>query len=209
MSITSDIRNYADSAVNQGKQVLDQAQTQLTGVTGQANEFVGKLTDQAKTNYREFSSKATAAASDLRAQAEKALNLDAIKSAVEPYLAQAKDYSASVTDRAANLFDTVKSDKRVAGVVNTVESVSDAVVETVTERVIKPVQGLTGRSTKPAAKAAPKPAAKKAAPVATKALPRSRPPKRLPRPRPPPRRPRPRRPLPSKHQPSKAAVLPQ
>ena len=165
MSITSDIRTYADNAVSQGKQVLDQAQSQLNDVTGSANEFVGKLTDQAKTNYSEISTKATAAASDLRAQAEKALNLEAIKSAVEPYLAQAKDYSASVTDRATSLFDTVKSDKRVAGVVTTVESVSDAVVETVTERVIKPVQSLTGIGSKPAPAAKPAPA--KPAPTAT------------------------------------------
>jgi len=163
MSITSDIRNYADTAVNQGKQVLDQAQAQLNDVTGQANDLVTKLTDQAKTNYSELSSKATAAASDLRAQAEKALNLEAIKSAVEPYLAQAKDYSSSVTDRASSLLETVKSDKRVASVFSTVESVSDVVVETVTERVVKPVQNLTGRTAKPAAKKAPAaPAAKKA-----------------------------------------------
>jgi uncharacterized protein YjbJ (UPF0337 family) len=169
MSITSDIRNYADTAVSQGKQVLDQAQAQLNDVTGQANEFVGKLTDQAKTNYSEISGKATAAATDFKAQAEKAINLDAIKSAVEPYLAQAKDYSASVTDRATSLFETVKSDKRVASVFSTVESVSDVVVETVTERVIKPVQSLTGLgATKPAPKAAPKPAT----PAATKAAPK-------------------------------------
>ena len=165
MSITSDIRSYADSAVNQGKQVLDQAQAQLNDVTGQANEFVGKLTDQAKNNYSELSRKATAAANDFRSQAEKAINLEAIKSAVEPYLAQAKDYSASVTDRATSLYETVKSDKRVAPLFNTVESASDAVLDTVTERVIKPVQSLTGLGSKPAAtKAAPKPApaAKKA-----------------------------------------------
>ena len=176
MSITSDIRSYADSAVNQGKQVLDQAQAQFTDVTGTvtstANQFVGKLTDQARTNYSEFSRKATAAANDLRAQAEKALNLDALKSAVEPYLAQAKDYSASVTDRATSLYETVKSDKRVAPLFNTVESASDVVVDTVTVRVIKPVQSLTGFGVKPAApKAAPKPApAAKKAPA--KAAPR-------------------------------------
>ena len=167
MSITSDIRSYADSAVKQVQQVQAQAQAQLNDVTGQANEFVGKLTDQAKTNYSELSTKATAAANDLRAQAEKALNLEAIKSAIEPYLAQAKDYSSSVTDRANSLFSTVKSDKRVASVFSTVELVSDAVVETVTERVVKPVQSLTGRTSKPAAKSTP--ASKPAAPAAKKA----------------------------------------
>jgi heparin binding hemagglutinin HbhA len=166
MSITSDIRSYADTAVSQGKQVLDQAQAQLNDVTGQANEFVGKLTDTAKTNYSELSTKATTAATDFRAQAEKALNLDAIKSAVEPYLAQAKDYSASVTDRATGIVDSVKADKRVSSLVSTVETVSGTVVETVTERVIKPVQSLTGLGAKPAPvkAAAPKPTPVKAAP---------------------------------------------
>ncbi|MCW2498009.1 hypothetical protein [Jatrophihabitans sp.] len=174
MSITSDIRSYADTAVSQGKQVLDQAQAQINDVTGQANDLVGKLTDTAKSNYSELSTKATTAATDLRAQAEKALNLDAIKSAVEPYLAQAKDYSASVTDRATGIVDSVKSDKRVSSLVSTVEAVSGTVVETVTERVIKPVQSLTGIGVKPApvkatapkpspVKAAPKPAPAKAA----------------------------------------------
>lgn len=86
MSITSDIRGYADTAIEQGRQVLGQAQSQLNDVTGQANEFV----------------------TDLRAQAEKALNLDAIKTAVEPYLAQAKGYRHSVTDRAEALINTAR-----------------------------------------------------------------------------------------------------
>jgi len=175
MSITSDIRSYADSALEQGKQVLDQAQAQLNDVTGQANEFVGKLTNTAKTNYSELSTKATDAVTDLRAQAEKALNLEAIKSAVEPYLAQAKDYRSSVTDRATGLLDSVKSDKRVASLISSVESASDTVVETVTERVIKPVQSLTGRGVKVAApvkKAAPvKATPAKTAPVAAKKVP--------------------------------------
>lgn len=157
MSITSDIRSYADTALEQGKQVLDQAQTQLTDATGQANEFVGKL--RAKSNVAELSAKANVAVSDLRVQAEKAVNLDAIKAAIEPYLAQAKGYSTSVTDRAEVLFTTVKSDKRVVKIVTKAEELAGTVVETVQDRVVKPVQSLTGLGVKPAAKpAAPKPA---------------------------------------------------
>jgi len=162
MSITSDIRNYADTALEQGKQVVGQAQAQLTDVTDQANQFVGKLTGTA-----------TDAVNDLRSQAEKAINLDAIKTAVEPYLAQAKQYRSSVTDRAEGLFDSVRSDKRVAKVVATAESLTGVVVETVNERVVKPVASLTGRSPKtvskptvrksPAKKAAAKKAPAKAA----------------------------------------------
>jgi len=153
MSITKDIRSYADNAVEQGKQVLDQAQTQLHEVTGQANGLVVKFTGTAKENVSGLTTKATEAVHDLRTQAEKAVNVDAIKAAIEPYVAQAKGYSGTVTDRAEELFSTVKNDKRVAKLVSTAESVTGIVVETVQERVVKPVQSLTGRGSKPAAKA--------------------------------------------------------
>jgi uncharacterized protein YjbJ (UPF0337 family) len=164
MSITNDIRSYADTALEQGKNVVGQAQAQLTDVTGQANEFVGKLTGTAKDNVSGFTSKATGAVNDLRAQAEKTINLDAIKSAVEPYLAQVKQYGSSVTERAEGLYESVKSDKRVAKVITTAESVTGAVVETVQDRVVKPVATLTGRGSKPAPvkKATATPAAKTA-----------------------------------------------
>jgi ElaB/YqjD/DUF883 family membrane-anchored ribosome-binding protein len=153
MSITKDIRSYADNAVEQGKQVLDQAQTQLHDVTGQANALVGKVTGTAKDNVSGLTTKATDAVQDLRTQAEKAVKADAIKAAVEPYVAQAKGYSTAVTDRAEGLFATVKNDKRVARLVSTAESFTGIVVETVQERVVKPVQSLTGRVRKPALKA--------------------------------------------------------
>jgi len=166
MSITKDIRSYADNAVEQGKQVLDQvldqAQAQLHDATGQANGLVGKLTGTAKENVSGLTAKATDAVHDLRTQAEKAVNVDAIKAAVEPYLAQVKGYSTTVTDRAEELFNTVKNDKRVAKLVSTAESVTGIVVETVQDRVVKPVQSLTGRGSKPAVKA---PAAAKPATV--------------------------------------------
>ncbi|HEU5008716.1 MAG TPA: hypothetical protein VFT67_17215 [Jatrophihabitantaceae bacterium] len=148
MSITRDLRGYADTALEQGRQVLGQAQSQLNDVTGQANEFV----------------------SDLRAQAEKALNLDAIKTAVEPYLAQAKGYRHSVTDRAEALINTAKKDPRVAKAFVTAEQLTGVVVETVQQRLVQPVWTFTGRDGKPAAsKPAAKPATKAAAKPATKA----------------------------------------
>ncbi len=164
MSITSDIRSYADTAFEQGKQVLDQAQTQISGVTGQANEFVEMVRGTAAENASGISTKALDAVSELRAQAEKAVNLDAIKTAIEPYLAQAKGYSSTVTDRAEELFNTVTSDKRVALVVSKAEALTETVVVTVQVRVVKPVQSLTRRGTKRASKpATPKAATPKAA----------------------------------------------
>jgi len=168
MSITSDIRSYADTAVEQGKQVIDQAQSQLVGVNKQANEFVTKFRGNAKDNVSQLGAKATDAVSDLRAQAEKAVNIDAIKTAIEPYVAQARGYSSTVTDRAEGLLATVKSDKRVAFVVAKAEALTDTVGQVLTERVVKPVQSVTGLGTKPAAKtttvkATPSTAAKPAA----------------------------------------------
>ena len=123
MSITRDLRNYAD---------------ELTG-------------------------KATVTVAELRTQAEKAVNLQAVKAAVEPYLAQARDYTHSVTDRAGGLVGTVTSDKRVARLVTTAEALTGAVAETVQVKIVKPVRSLTGLGTKPAtrpsAQSAPKPAA--------------------------------------------------
>jgi hypothetical protein len=159
MSITSDIRGYADTALVQGKQVVNQA--------------VG----QAQANVAQLTTRASGAVTDLRTQAEKTLNIDAVRTAVEPYLAQAKQYRSSVTDRAEGLFETVKSDKRVARVVSTAESVTGVVVDTVTERVVKPVTSLTGRGkpapaarrrTAPKAAATTAPAKKASKPAATR-----------------------------------------
>jgi ABC-type sugar transport system ATPase subunit len=168
MSIATDIRSYADTAVEQGKQVIDQAQTQLTGVNKQANEFVAKFRGNVEGNVSQLTARANGTVADLRAQAEKAVNLDAIKTAVEPYLAQARGYSTTVTDRAEGLLGSVKDDKRVAFVVAKAEALTGTVIETVTERLVKPVQSITGRGGKSAAKPAKssaKPTAK-ATPVA-------------------------------------------
>jgi hypothetical protein len=150
VSITSDIRSYADNAVSQGKQVLDQAidtaQASLNDVTGQAGDFVGR----AQKNVN-----------DLRASAEKAVNLDAVSTAVEPYIAQFREYTTAVTDRVEHAVDGLRSDKRVAALIDQAEALGNTVVETLNERVVKPVQSLTGRSTsssaKPASKPTPKP----------------------------------------------------
>jgi len=122
MSITDDIRSYADTAIEQGKQVLGTA-------TGTVN--------------------------DLRAQAEKTLNIDALRGAVEPYLAQARQYrsavTTTVTDRAEGLLDTVKDDPRLARALSTAETMTGLVIDTVQQRIVKPVAEFTGHgASKPA-----------------------------------------------------------
>lgn len=159
MSITSDLRSYADTAVNQGKQALDTAQAQLNDVTSQANELFGKTKD----NVSDIAEKATEAVNDLRVSAEKAVNFDAVVAAVEPYVAQIKGYTASVSEKAENLLAEARKDKRVAQLLDA----AGVVVDQVQERVIKPVQSLTGLGAQNA-ESASKPAAKApAAPAAT------------------------------------------
>lgn len=153
MSIASDLRAYADTAVNtavsQGKQTISVAQAQLNGVADPAIEFVG----------------------DLREQAEKLVNVDALRTAIEPYVAQLKSYGDSVTDRVDELVETLKKDPRFGKVIEQADSFSAVVLELVQERVVKPVQSLTGvaaRSSQPARKPSPKPAAKPSSGTATK-----------------------------------------
>src|SRR5580765_7558992 len=134
MSITADLKSYADKTVAS-------AQAQLNDVTGQANELVTKL---------------SANATELRGKAEKAINLDAVKAAVEPYLEQVKGYQNTVAEKAEALLEQVKSDPRVT-----------KFVETVQDKVVTPVRTLTNRGSKPAAK----PAAAKAAPAKAAAKP--------------------------------------
>ncbi|MGI8678389.1 MAG: hypothetical protein ACR2LX_06845 [Jatrophihabitans sp.] len=169
MSITSDIRTYADNAVSEGKRALGKTQAQLNDVTdsvqASANDYLGRYTTTARENVADIADKANEAVSEIRASAEKAINLEAIKSAIEPYLAQVKDYQAAVTDKAESVFTTVTNDKRVA-----------KVVEQVQDLVVKPVQSRLGwkpaatsppaSATKPSPTKATKPAATK--PAATK-----------------------------------------
>lgn len=113
----------------------------------------------------ELTSKASVTAAELRTQAEKAVNLQAIKAAIEPYLEQAKDYTHSVTDRAngvVGMVGTVASDKRVARLVTTAEALTGAVAETVQVRIVNPVRSLTGLGGKPAARPARRTAGKPA-----------------------------------------------
>jgi len=95
MSITTDLRAYADKTVAT-------AQAQLNDVTGQANELVGKFAAPVKSNVsdlRDKAAKAAEAVTDFRSSAEKAVNLDALKSAVEPYLSQVKGVQARVQEQ--------------------------------------------------------------------------------------------------------------
>lgn len=137
------IKHYADTAIEQGKLA-----------TEQANQFVGNL-----------AGRAAGAVGELRAQAERALPIDSIKSVVEPYLEQARKhmqkYGSTVSDRAEGVVGSVRqsanNDPRIAKALATAETVA----ATVQERVVKPVADRTGlgnRVSKPTTAANRKPA---------------------------------------------------
>lgn len=148
MSITTDLKNYVD-------QTVSTAQSQLNDVAGTANDYLGKY----RENVGDIAEKANDAVSDLRINAEKAINADALRTAVEPYLAQAREYGSAVTDRAEGLLNGVKDDPRLARVVDTANAVSAIVLEQVNTYVVKPVRSITGLGQQPTAKrSTPKPA---------------------------------------------------
>ncbi len=127
---------------------------------------IRNYTDSAADYASGIAEKATGTVSELLVSAEKAINLDAIKTAVEPYLAQAKEYGATVTDRAEGVLNNLRSDKLVAKVLDSATAVSGVVLVQVNDRIVKPVQSLTGVGSKAAAPArtpAPKPATTKPA----------------------------------------------
>jgi hypothetical protein len=127
--------------------------------------------DSARDNVVELTSKATSAVQDLRNQAEKAVSLDGLKSAAEPFVAQVLGYSTLVSERAEDVLSAVKQDKRVSTVLTTTEAVAGVVADVVHGLVIAPVQSLTGRGAKPApvAHTAPTSTAARTVPAAKKA----------------------------------------
>lgn len=131
MSITDDLRACADTAT----EFVDRTRHNMADLTSKIVEDAGGAITQ------------------LRGQVEKAVDVDAIKSAAEPYLSRAKGY----TDSAATLYTTVRSDKRVAPFADTAETVAGVVVDTVTERVVKPLQSMAGFGDKPSAEPSDKP----------------------------------------------------
>lgn len=137
MPIPSDLRAYADSALQQGKQTFTAAQARVSGATAQGgevvNKFAGSVLDGARGNV-----------SDLRATTEKLVNIDAVHAALEPHVAQLRGYGHSVTERLDELVAKLKDDPRFGKMFETADSVSSQVVELVQDRVVKPLQSLTG-----------------------------------------------------------------
>ncbi len=203
MSITNDVRTYADVALEQGKHVVDQAQAavseRITGVAGDATVVVEKVQSRAQN----LASKASETYSELAGLGESLYErvstlpvVDSVSSTVEPYVAQLNGYRTAFTGKVEELYADLKKNEQVAKVLDSAELAATAVLDTVNERVIKPVRSAVApapaskrahaastTSTAPAAnhKPAAQPAAKPAAKTAAaKAAPAKRPATRRP-----------------------------
>lgn len=143
MSIASDVRSYADSALEQGKHAAAEAYADLRTRGEALYERVSTLP---------VVERATAVA--------------------EPYVsqvgAQLNGYRATVTDKVEQLYADLKKNDQVAKVLGVAETAAGVVVETVNERVVTPVKSILDRE--PATEAKPTPATAPA-PAATTATP--------------------------------------
>jgi hypothetical protein len=188
MSIASDVRSYADSALEQGKQVVDQAQSRLGEVQDNAQDFASKAASKA-------SSKASETYADLRTRGEELYErvstlpvVERATAVAEPYVsqvsAQLNGYRTTVTDKVEQLYTDLKKNDQVAKVLSVAETAAGVVIETVNERVVNPVKSLLEREpvtdskpttaktpatpAAPAAEASAKPAAPAKAPAKKK-----------------------------------------
>jgi len=145
MSIASDVRSYADSALEQGKQVVDQAQSRFSDVQGGAQDFASKTAGKAAV-------KASETYTDLRTRGEaiyeRVSTLPVVERATtvaEPYVAQLNGYRTTVSDKVEQLYTDLKKNDQVAKVLGVAETAAGVVIETVNDRVVNPVKSLLER----------------------------------------------------------------
>jgi hypothetical protein len=144
MSITNDFKSYTGTAMEQGRQVFDQAQTQLTSVTGQATDFVGKVSDKvaATSAAATLVSKYT----EIKTRAEKAM--EPVLAPVMPYVTQVEKffepYVGLCRTKAEEFFDQVVAHPLVAKV--------DGRLVKPTLTLVKPTLTLVGLAPKSAVK---------------------------------------------------------
>ena len=147
MSITSDVRTYADVALEQGKHVVDQAQAavtdRITGVAGDATVVVEKvqsraqgLASKASETYGELAS----LGGSLYERVSALPVVDSVSSTVEPYVAQLNGYRTAFTEKIEELYADLKKNEQVARVLDGAELAATVVLDTVNERMIKPVR---------------------------------------------------------------------
>jgi heparin binding hemagglutinin HbhA len=169
VSITSDVRSYADAALEQGKHVVDQAQARLTDVAG---DTPSKVQDRAQG----LATKASATYGELRERVATLPGVETVSSTVEPYVAQLHDYRVALAEKVEEFYSGLKNNEQAAKVLAPAELAASVVIDTVNARVVKPVRSLiepapaapatTAPPAAPAAPATPEPPAATTAPPA-------------------------------------------
>ena len=175
MSIATEVRSYAESALEQGKQVVDSAQTRITGVRGDATELVEKaqssareLVSRVQGDANEFAGRVQTGVTDLTGRANSAYG-DVLARA-EDLLNKAKTVDFTVAGRTLSVqagidvvepyvnqvigyrtaaqerADEVLADLRKDPRVARVIEAVNTVVETVEVRVVKPVSELIAKT---------------------------------------------------------------
>jgi hypothetical protein len=175
MSIATDVRSYAETALEQGKQAVDTVQTRITEVRGDATEvaeklqgsareFVSRVQDDAnefagrvQTSVTELTGRANSAYGDVLTRAETLLN----NAKTVDFTVAGRTVSVqAVTDvvepyvnqvlgyrtAAQERADEVLADLRKDPRVARVIEAANTVVETVQVRVVKPVSELIAKS---------------------------------------------------------------
>ena len=158
MSITSDVRSYAEIALEQGKQAVDQAGEAATEVADKIQDRTQNLASKASAKYVEL----TELGESLYGRVIALPAVDTFTTTVEPYVAQLNGYRVALTDKVEELYGELKKNDQLAKVLGTAELAAGVVIDTVTERVVKPVRSLVAQAPAPKA-SAPKPATARAA----------------------------------------------
>ena len=121
MSITSDVRSYTDSA-------LEQAQARLTEVRGDATELASRLLSLALMTCAELRARAEA----LTKRASALPGVEQASATVEPYVAQLKGYSTIAAERLEQAYAELRKNDQAAKVIAVAETSIGAMQERVT-----------------------------------------------------------------------------
>lgn len=121
MSITSDVRSYADSA-------REQAQARLTEVRGDAAQLAGSVMSRASVTYAELRSRGEV----LTKRVGTLPGVERATATVEPYVAQLKDYGSGAAEKLEQVYAGLRKNDQVAKVITAAETAIEAVQEHVT-----------------------------------------------------------------------------
>jgi hypothetical protein len=146
MSVSEDVKAYADVALEQGKRAMDRAQEVLAQFAAEANQLARKLQERGDEVL------ANALAGDRKALLDGARDdLDSFRSTVEPYVSQVNALRDELLAKASAYLGEMRKDPRVNKAFGTAESLAGTVAEQVTERIVGPALSLLGRKhTEPA-----------------------------------------------------------